>query len=292
MKNSTDSVSALTSRFLTENDFSENTRRAFNYDIQAFASWFEKTNKETLAILRVTTADVTGFKEYLWKSNGKSVSTVNRALVSLRRWFSWLVEEGLLAANPCKKVKELRRQELAPKGLDQRQVRRLLREVELRGDIRANAIFHLLLFTGCRVSDLDLDLDAVSLSERSGCIVFKHGKGSKQRTVPLPAPARKALSAYLATRPQASSTKLFIGERGPMTDRGIRSVCSKYAAICGFKVHPHLLRHTMAHRFLETSSNDLISLAQILGHESLNTTARYTRRTEDQLAEIAEQVGW
>jgi len=52
------------------------------------------------------------------------------------------------------------------------------------------------------------------------------------------------------------------------------------------------LRHTMAHRFLESSGNDLVSLAQILGHESLNTTARYTRRTETQLAEAAEKVGW
>jgi site-specific recombinase XerD len=177
-------------------------------------------------------------------------------------------------------------------GLGHTQVRQLLREVELRVDARANAIFHLLLYTGCRVGDLDLELDAISLAERSGSIVFKYGKGSKQRTVPLPAPARKALREYLATRPNTCSPKIFIGERGSMTDRGIRSVCSKYAAICGFEIHLHLLRHTMAHRFLETSGNDLVSLAQTLGHESLNTTARYTRRTETQLAEAAETVGW
>jgi integrase/recombinase XerC len=198
----------------------------------------------------------------------------------------------MLASNPCKKVKELRRQELSPKGLDQSQVRKLLREVELRGDVRANALFHLMLYTGCRVGDLDLELDAISLSERSGSIVFRYGKGSKQRSVPLPLPARKALSEYLSSRPSVASTKVFIGERGPMTDRGIRSLCSKYAAICGFPIHPHLLRHTMAHRFLETSRNDLVSLAQILGHESLNTTARYTRRTQQQLADTAEQVAY
>lgn len=292
MKNPTDSVSLLVSRFLDGNDFSANTRRAFSHDIRSFAIWFEQTNKEPLSALRVTTADITGYKDHLWKQQKKSISTVNRALVSLRRLFSWLVEEGMLAANPCKKVKELRRQELAPQGLDQSQVRKLLREVELRGDVRANALFHLMLYTGCRVGDLDLDLDDVAMSDRSGTVVFKHGKGSKQRSVPLPLPARKALSEYLASRPSVASSKVFIGERGPLTDRGIRSLCSKYAAICGFTIHPHLLRHTMAHRFLESSGNDLVSLAQILGHESLNTTARYTRRSPTQLAEVAEKVGW
>lgn len=292
MKNPTDSVSDMISRFLDGNDFSPNTRRAFAHDIRSFAEWFETTNNEPFAIGRITTADITGFKDFLWKQEKKSISTVNRSLVSLRRLFSWLVEEGLLAANPCKKVKELRRQELAPKGLDQSQVRKLLREVELRGDVRANALFHLMLYTGCRVGDLDLALDAISLSERSGSIVFRYGKGSKQRSVPLPLQARKALADYLAARPVVSSTKVFIGERGPMTDRGIRSLCSKYAAVCGFAIHPHLLRHTMAHRFLESSGNDLVSLAQILGHESLNTTARYTRRSQTQLAEVAEKVGY
>jgi integrase/recombinase XerC len=77
-----------------------------------------------------------------------------------------------------------------------------------------------------------------------------------------------------------------------MTDRGIRSLCSKHAAICGFDIHPQLLRHTMAHRFLESSGNDLVSLAQILGHDTLNKTARYTRRTDQRLADTAERVAY
>jgi integrase/recombinase XerC len=221
------------------------------------------------------------------------VATVNRTLVMVRRFFGWLVEQGKITANPAKPVKELRRQQLAPKGLSRSQVRRLLREVELRGDIRANAIFHLFLYTGCRVSDLtNLELTDLVLNERSGTVVIRHGKGNKQRSVPLPLPARRAIQAYLETRPPVQSEKIFVGERGPLREKGIRALCDKFSALCGFKIHPHLLRHTMAHRFLEDNSNDLVALAQILGHEHLNTTARYTKRTTEQLSDAADRLNY
>jgi site-specific recombinase XerD len=281
------------SQFLDSNDFSVHTIRAFIFDVRKFAKYFVSANKEPLDCSRITTMDLTSFKRYLREERKQAVSTVNRALVSIRKYLDWLADKGLIEMNPAKVVKELHRQPLVPKGLGRSQVRKLLREVDLRSDIRSRAIFNMFLHTGCRVSDLvQVELQDLIVSQRSGSVVFRNGKGGKERQVPLPVVCRRTLQEYISVRTPVKNQKLFIGERGALTDIGIRALCNKYSAVCGFKIYPHLLRHTMAHQFLKDTDNDIVALAQILGHQNIQTSARYSQRNQDDLAVLAERLSY
>ncbi len=281
----------LVNDFLRAHDYSHHTDRAIRADLDKFARWFKTANNEPFDLARVTVRDVADFREHMARVRRQSVATVNRALVSVRRFLAHLVRSGALPENPAESVRELRRVPTVPKGLATGQVRKILREIELRQDRRAGGIIGLMLYGGLRVSDVvGLDLDDVTITPRSGQVICRHGKGNKLRIVPLPVEARRLLSNYLDCRPPVQAQAVFIGERGPLTDDGVRAICSRYAAITGVSFTPHTLRHTFAHRFLGSTNNDIVALAQILGHESLNTTALYTKRSQDELQQRVDEL--
>ena len=171
--------------FLNAHDWSLHSRRALDNDLRKFAVWFIERNQEPLDVRRITLRDLTDYREYLHRERNQAVATVNRALVMLRRYLAWLASQGIISSNPAQSIKELRRVPLCPKGLPSNEVRKLFRELELRGDVRATAIFHVLLYSGCRVGDIvQLELQDLMLTERTGTLVFRFGKGGKTEISP------------------------------------------------------------------------------------------------------------
>ena len=108
--------STLVREYLDSQDFSINTLKAVIPDLRKFAAWFSSANNEPFKINRVTTRDISDFKDHLRRQQGLAVATVNRCLVSLRGFFKWLADNGRIQTNPTKKIKELRRQTLCAEG--------------------------------------------------------------------------------------------------------------------------------------------------------------------------------
>ena len=289
MKNS---ENALFQNFLSVNDFSDHTIKAITHDYQKWVGWFERINEESYESTRVTIRDVTDFRKHLREERGQAVATVNRCLVTLRRYFQFLAEKEVIETNPAKGVKELRRTPTAPKAIGRSAVRRLLREATVREDHRAAAILGLFVYGGLRISEVSfLKLGDLDLTERRGSLLVRYGKNNKERMVPVPIEARRMLLGYLESRPPADTDCIFVG-RGlkPLGIDGVRYTVRKYGVAIGLELKCHSLRHTYATEFLSENNNDLVGLAQILGHESIQTTSRYTQRGESQLSEASEMV--
>ena len=118
------------------------------------------------------------------------------------------------------------------------------------------------------------------------------GKRNKYREVPLNATARKALEDYLAAHTQEAAF-LFVSQRThePLTPRGVGFLIKKYAQKAGLaELRPHDLRHRFGYRMAETVP--LHRLAQIMGHDSLDTTMIYIQGTEHDLQQAVEQIAW
>jgi site-specific recombinase XerD len=161
---------------------------------------------------------------------------------------------------------------------------------------RNYALVTLLLESGLRVGELcELRLSDLNLRDRSGQVGVREGKGRKPREVPLNASARRALRLYLASREHLQPEDyVFLSERGgkPLALRTVEATLAhlgRRAHIQRLAVTPHLLRHTFAQRYLKRNPGKLVELAALLGHESLDTTALYTRPTAEQLAAGVER---
>lgn len=263
-----------------------NTVAAYRSDLVAFVEWAARGD-----VRSPHQVDRTLLRRYVASLTTRQFAkrTVARKVSSLRRYFGYLRREGVLAVDPSSALRAPSGEGRLPRVLDHADVSTLLDgptpddEPHWRR-LRDDAVLEVLYGSGVRVGELcGLDLDSLQLSAGA---VSVWGKGSKQRRVPLSAPAVAALRAWLEVRRDVvaatAGSALFGNERGArLTPRDVRRIVDRRSPR---PTHPHALRHSFATHLLDGGA-DLRAVQELLGHADVATTQRYTHVSNHRLRE-------
>ncbi|MEN6374519.1 MAG: tyrosine recombinase XerC [Smithella sp.] len=284
-----------------ERNVSEHTRLAYMCDVEEFAGFLQQNNfiKNCDGILNVETETVRAYLGYLFRQKVKKV-TVNRKISSLRSFYKYLIRSGKTNNNPVGMIQTSKTEKYMPNFLSVDEIFELLKaqvDNSISG-LRNRAMLELFYSSGLRLGELaglnvmDLDFDQALVKVR--------GKGRKERIVPVGSPARKALQEYLAVTQgvrkkndeDAFKAPLFLNLRGErITGRSVARIVDEATKKSGIgrKISPHALRHTFATHLLNAGA-DLRSIQELLGHESLSTTQKYTAVNINRMMEIYDKA--
>lgn len=284
------------------------TERNYLADLRHFAAWCEATwgagvdEPVPFAPERVATPTLTAYRANL-QSLGLAPATINRHLISLKRYCAWATTRGRLGTDPARAVKLVARVPPPPRQLDDREEAALVAAVTQYGPLRDRALIVLALHTGLRAAELcQLRPGNLRLGTRSGEVAI-WGKRTKHRLVPLNATARAMLAEYLPSLPPGAAW-LFPSRKGatavdgagtremrPVGERALGHLVARYAELGRVAdVSPHDLRHRFGYRMAATVP--LHRLAEIMGHDSLDTTRRYVAGTRQDLQRAVETIAW
>jgi integrase/recombinase XerC len=280
-------------RSLRERNASAHTIKAYTGDLQKFAEYVGSAGWGQIDHVRIR-----GFLSHLYE-RGLSKTSVARTLAAVRSLYRWLAREGEVEQNPASLVATPRLPKKLPRVPTIEEINSVL-EGEMPEAAtwpeRDRLIFELLYGCGIRNSELTgIKLHDLS---RSGESILVRGKGRKERYVPFGDAVMCALDAYLPARQQklASSRQttpaLLINLRGgPLTPRSVGRIVKRVAVAKGLSpdVHPHTLRHAFGTHMLEEGA-DLRAIQEMLGHERLSTTQKYTQLSMKQVLEVYDRT--
>ncbi len=272
----------------TVRGLSPRTLDAYARDLRKLEGYLTLLDRD---LLTATEEDLRGFLASL---DGRlAPSSIARMVSSIRRFYRYLVMQGLREENPAELLVAPRKPRTLPQFLTVEEVERLLDapNVQRPQGVRDRALLEVMYGSGLRVSEtVGLELPHLDLQDG---LVRVRGKGAKDRVVPLTDAAVHWLSAYLdRVRPAwnlRGSNRVFLTRRGGVLTRvAVWKLLRKYARRAGIDkdVHPHMLRHSFATHLL-MGGMDLRTLQALLGHASLNTTQIYTHLD---LARLREAV--
>jgi len=275
-------------RFLeTERGFSNHTIRAYRKDIEDFLNHIKIDPK------KADLMDIRGFIASQIKK-GLTKTSVSRQISSIRTFFKFLYREGYVKTNPAKFVSSPKSERHLPKFLSVDDAFSLMEKPKGIGFIpaRDKAILELLYSSGLRVSELaGLNIEDLNIKEG---LIMVHGKGRKERILPIGSKAIDAIKTYLVERLLAKKKEkaLFLNRLGTrLTDRGVRRIVVKYSKAIQIKgnIGPHTLRHSFASHMLQGGA-DLRVIQELLGHKSLSTTQKYTHLDIKHLVDVYDKA--
>ncbi len=280
---------------------SPHTLRAYRRELHDFSAYLTGKLGAELPINRIEHKQIRAYLSELY-GRGLSKASVARALAAIRAWFKWLARRGYVEQNPAVLVSTPKLPKHLPRVPTIEQMNRV---VDASADEvaawpeRDRVIFELLYGCGIRNAELvGLNLRDIHWANEA---ILVRGKGRKERYVPLGDAAAEALRAYLPLREaklaasEKSSEALLVNVRlrgnGRLTTRSVGRIVKQIALAHGLPadVHPHTLRHAFGTHMLEEGA-DLRAIQELLGHERLSTTQRYTQLTVGQVAEVYDRT--
>jgi integrase/recombinase XerC len=280
-------------RHLRERNASSHTIRAYTRDLSLFAAYSGSRGWKQIDHIAVR-----GFLSQLYEK-GLSKTSVARALAAVRSLYRWLAREGVVEQNPAKLVATPK----LPKKLPRVPTIEEMNAV-IDGEMpdvaafpeRDRLMLELLYGCGIRNSELTgINLDDIRLSAEA---ILIRGKGKKERYVPFGESAKSALATYLPARRnlvnaiRKQPAALLVNRRGGrLTTRSVGRIVKKIAVAKGLspEVHPHTLRHAFGTHMLEEGA-DLRAIQELLGHERLATTQRYTQLSMKHVLQVYDQT--
>lgn len=270
----------------SEKGLAFHTIKAYERDIRLFLSSLQSKNLKSIA-----SEEIINFIENM-KKKGYAVSTLHRHLVAIKVFFRFLKREMWIDLDPTSLLETPKLWQLIPQVMTEEEVERLLKQPNIQSEIgaRDQAILELLYATGIRVSELCL----LNIHDVDDDIIYVKGKGGKERIVPVAKVAIEALDHSLKWRSEIKKLKdepLFITKRGKRIGRTlVWSRIKHYGKLAKIskEISPHTLRHCFATHLLDHGA-DLRVIQELLGHEDIATTDRYTHLSNQRLYQSFDQ---
>lgn len=280
---------------LARESASAHTLRSYGTDLRQFEGYFTRPGLEPPAPAEF---DQWQLREWLGDLHGQGLSkvTIRRKLAAVRGVFDYLLRRGRIGVNRAKLLTTPKMPQRLPEVPTEQQTNGLIDEIaagklERAMPKRDLALFEVLYGCGLRISEA-VGMDVADLDLTEGWVRVR-GKRKKERQVPIPGRALKALTGWIEERAPAEDTAaVFLNHRGGrLSDRGARGIVKMYAiALTGDAgLHPHSLRHAYATHLL-TAGADLRAIQELLGHASLSTTQKYTKLSLKDLMRVYDDA--